>query len=63
MKADNPLQAFNSNLEIFRSVWSKYTVFSNGEKINQHSIINFLCALSVPLGYYDENDNEKIDKH
>ncbi|EGR31327.1 hypothetical protein IMG5_112540 [Ichthyophthirius multifiliis] len=63
MKPDNPLQAFNENLEKFRSVWSEFTAFSNGEKINTHAIVNFLCKLPSPLGFYEGNDTEKLDKH
>ena len=57
MKDDNPLQAFNDYLETFRSVWTKYTAFSNGEKIEMKNIMRFLCELPLPLGYYDKNDD------
>ncbi|EGR28449.1 hypothetical protein IMG5_174880, partial [Ichthyophthirius multifiliis] len=64
MKDDNPLQAFNEYLDTFRSVWSKYTAYSNGEKIKMKNLIKFLCELPIPLGYYDKSDDQQlIDKH
>lgn len=66
MKEDNPLDAFNENLEVFRSVWANYTAFSSGIKINNKHIINFLSELPTPLGYLDKNTedpDERIDKH
>lgn len=56
MKEGNPLETFNENLEIFRGIWSKYSAFSNGEKIKKKDIIQCLCEMPDPLGY-------KLDEH
>lgn len=50
MKEDNPLQAFNTKVEIFRITWSKYTKNTLGEKINSKEIVDFLYELPIPLG-------------
>lgn len=69
MKEDNPLDAFNENLEIFRSVWAKYTSFSSGVKISHKHIVNFLSELPTPLGYFEANIEDqgdfesRLDKH
>jgi len=66
MKEDNPLDAFNENLNIFRSVWAKYTAFSNGIKINHKHIVNFLSELPTPLGYLElknGDDHDDFDSH
>ncbi|KAL4480370.1 hypothetical protein ABPG74_020886 [Tetrahymena malaccensis] len=57
MKEDNPLQAFNDKLNIFRITWSKYTKKTLGEKINSKDIVDFLYDLPLPLGYHDPDPN------
>ncbi|KAL4505974.1 hypothetical protein ABPG72_013735 [Tetrahymena utriculariae] len=57
MKEDNPLQAFNDKLNIFRLAWSKYTKKTLGEKINSKDIVDFLYELPLPLGYHDSDPN------
>ncbi|EAR95184.2 cation channel family protein (macronuclear) [Tetrahymena thermophila SB210] len=57
MKEDNPLQAFNDKLNIFRITWSKYTKKTLGEKINSKDIVDFLYELPLPLGYHDPDPN------
>lgn len=51
MTIGNPLETFNEELEKFRKTWSKYSTWSNGEKILKNDIIRFLVELEAPLGY------------
>ena len=47
---DNPLENFNSHLEIFRHSWAEFTLRHQGKKIDKTDLTPFFSKLESPLG-------------
>ena len=62
IKNDNT-ETFQGNFEIFKELWDKITVYSNGEYMIERDLLDFFSNLPPPLGYSDINDKKLIYKH
>ena len=51
LKEDNPLDMFHEKLDQFRNHFNDLRYKTNGEKISEKYLIQFLNELEPPLGY------------